>query len=185
MATHPEAIIRYRASVMVLKVHSDALYLSAPVATSSLAVFLEIVCQFESMAPYISPVQSSNWLQPLLLKLNSVPSSSMPKKPRCYGLSLKNVAPHNHKLQYTSTTPQLLALLITPSNNSIHKPWKCDISGYLMVNLNDSSDSTINRDKRNWVTTLPNIILPAFTNMFTHIMFTWTTLQHSSSSSNA
>ena len=34
MATHPQAIIRYRASDMVLNVHSDASYLSAPKARS-------------------------------------------------------------------------------------------------------------------------------------------------------
>jgi hypothetical protein len=30
MWTHPDAIIRYRASDMILNVHSDASYLSAP-----------------------------------------------------------------------------------------------------------------------------------------------------------
>jgi hypothetical protein len=34
MWTHPDAIIRYRASDMILHVHSDALYLSAPKAHS-------------------------------------------------------------------------------------------------------------------------------------------------------
>jgi hypothetical protein len=33
-ATHPDAIIRYRASDMILKVHSDAFYLSTPKARS-------------------------------------------------------------------------------------------------------------------------------------------------------
>jgi hypothetical protein len=34
MWTHPDAIIRYRASDMILNVHSDTLYLSAPKACS-------------------------------------------------------------------------------------------------------------------------------------------------------
>jgi len=34
MWTHPDAIIRYRASDMILNVHSDAAYLSAPKARS-------------------------------------------------------------------------------------------------------------------------------------------------------
>ena len=34
MATNPDAIVRYRASDMVLNVHSDASYLSAPKARS-------------------------------------------------------------------------------------------------------------------------------------------------------
>ncbi len=47
-----------------------------------------------------------------------------------------------------------------------------------MVKLNDSFDSIINPAKRTWATTLPNITLLTFINMFTNIMFTWTTLQH-------
>ena len=34
MWTHPDAIIRYRASDMILNIHSDASYLSAPKACS-------------------------------------------------------------------------------------------------------------------------------------------------------
>ena len=34
MATHPDAVIRYKASDMILNVHSDASYLSAPKARS-------------------------------------------------------------------------------------------------------------------------------------------------------
>jgi hypothetical protein len=39
-------------------------------------------------------------------------------------------------------------------------------------------DSIINPDERTWVTTLPNITQLAFINMFAHIMFTCTTIQH-------
>jgi hypothetical protein len=34
MWTHPDAIIRYRASDMILNIHSDALYLATPKARS-------------------------------------------------------------------------------------------------------------------------------------------------------
>jgi hypothetical protein len=47
-----------------------------------------------------------------------------------------------------------------------------------MVKLNDSFDSIINLAKKTWATTHPNITLLTFINMFAHIMFTWTTLQH-------
>jgi hypothetical protein len=47
-----------------------------------------------------------------------------------------------------------------------------------MVKLNNSSASIINPAKSTWATTLPNITLLTFINIFTHIMFTWTTLQH-------
>jgi hypothetical protein len=44
-----------------------------------------------------------------------------------------------------------------------------------MVKPNASSDSIINRVKRTWATTLPNIILPTYINMFDLVlMFTWT-----------
>ncbi len=48
----------------------------------------------------------------------------------------------------------------------------------VMVKHNNSFDSIINPAKRTWVTTLPNITQLTFINMFTHIMFTCTTLQH-------
>jgi hypothetical protein len=39
MWTHPDAIIQYRASDMILNVHSDASYLSAPKACSRAGVY--------------------------------------------------------------------------------------------------------------------------------------------------
>jgi hypothetical protein len=47
-----------------------------------------------------------------------------------------------------------------------------------MVKLNNSFDFIINPAKRTWATTLPNITMLTFINMFAHILFTWTTLQH-------
>ncbi len=47
-----------------------------------------------------------------------------------------------------------------------------------MVKLNGSFDSIINPAKKPWVTNLPNITLLTFINMFAHIMFTLTILQH-------
>jgi hypothetical protein len=47
-----------------------------------------------------------------------------------------------------------------------------------MVKPNVSFDSMINLAKKTWANTLPNITLLTFINMFAHMMFTWTTLQH-------
>jgi hypothetical protein len=47
-----------------------------------------------------------------------------------------------------------------------------------MAKLNNSFDSIINWTNRTWATTLPNITLLTFINMFAHKMFTWTTLQY-------
>jgi hypothetical protein len=70
MATHPDAKIRYHASNMILNVHSNALYLSAPCAHSRAsgyfflgsAVPLAMDLQFKSMALFTSHAQFSNWL---------------------------------------------------------------------------------------------------------------------------
>jgi hypothetical protein len=47
-----------------------------------------------------------------------------------------------------------------------------------MVKLNDSFDSIINQAKGTWETSLPNITLLMFINIFARIMFTLTTHQH-------
>jgi hypothetical protein len=47
-----------------------------------------------------------------------------------------------------------------------------------MVKLNNSFNSIINPAKIAWETTLPNSTLLTFINMFAHMMFTWTILQH-------
>ncbi len=47
-----------------------------------------------------------------------------------------------------------------------------------MVKLSYSFDSIINRDKRTWATTLPNITQLTFITMFAHIMFTCKTCPH-------
>ncbi len=44
MWTHPDAIIQYRASDMILNVHSDALYLSAPKACSRAGDYFFLGC---------------------------------------------------------------------------------------------------------------------------------------------
>ncbi len=144
----------------------------ALVATSSLAVPLVMDLQFKWMALFTSPAQFSNWWRPPRLKRSLAHSSSMHKRPKSSGWSLKILVIHNHQLPYTLTTPLLLALLITPSSNNVHALWKWGISGSLMVKHNDSFESIINPDKRTWATTLPNITQLTFINMFAHIMYT-------------
>ena len=62
MWTHPDAKIRYRASNMILNIHSDASYLSAPKARSCAGgyFFLGSPNQSLSMAQSISPAPFSN-----------------------------------------------------------------------------------------------------------------------------
>ena len=76
MATNPNAIVRFRASDIVLNVHSDASYLSAPKARNRaggyyfLAASQNMVNQFNSMALFMSHVQYSNLLQHLQQEQN-------------------------------------------------------------------------------------------------------------------
>ncbi len=169
---------------MILNVHSVASYLSASHAESCAGGYFFLgstPCDWspkKSMVLFTSPAQFSNWWLPLWLKRSLAHSSSMHKRPKSSGLSLKNLVIHNHQLTYTLTTPQLLALSKTPSSNNIQALWKWGISGSLMVKHNNSFDSIINPDKRTWATTLPNITQLTIINMFTHIMHTCTTLQH-------
>ncbi len=96
----------------------------APVATSSLAEPLMMDLQFKSMALFTSPAQFSNWWLPPWLKQSLAHSSLMHKRRKSSSLSLKNLVIHNHQLPSTLTTPQLLALLLTPSSNNTHTLWK-------------------------------------------------------------
>ena len=80
MWTDPDAKIRYRASDMILSVHSDASCLSAPKACSRVGGYFFLPNQSLSMVQSISPAPFSNWLQHWLLKLNLVHCFSMHKK---------------------------------------------------------------------------------------------------------
>jgi len=65
--THPDAIIRYRASDMILNVHSDASYLSAPKAHSRAGGYFflgSLPCmetRSNSMGPFMPRVPYSSW----------------------------------------------------------------------------------------------------------------------------
>ncbi len=67
-------------------------------ATSSSAVPFVMDLQFKSMALFTSPAQFSNWWRPLRLKRSFAHFSSMHKKPKSFGLSLKNLVIPNHQL---------------------------------------------------------------------------------------
>jgi hypothetical protein len=76
--THPDAVIQYRASDMILNVHSDVSYLSTPKACSRaggyyfLGIYHAMETQSNSMEPFTSHAPSSSLLLPLLQKPNWV-----------------------------------------------------------------------------------------------------------------
>jgi hypothetical protein len=115
---------------MVLNVHSNASYLSAPHAQSHAGGYF-----FLGSTPRDgSPIQINGAVHVTCTILKLVVASAaevelgtlllMHKKPKSSGLSLKNLVIHNHQLPYTLTTPLLLALLTTLSNDNVHKIWK-------------------------------------------------------------
>jgi hypothetical protein len=124
-STHPESSIRYFASDMQLKIHSDASYLSEPKAKSRIGGYFYLSNNTNPPkkplynGPLFSTQHYSNMWSHLLLRLNLVHFLSMQKKAlsRAYHW-LKWVTtrmPQNSKLK----TPQQMVLsMIQSSKNS-------------------------------------------------------------------
>jgi hypothetical protein len=127
VTTHTDAEIQYCASNMVLNVHSDALYLSAPDAQSHAGGYF-----FLGGTPCDgSPIQiigavhvTCTILKLMVASVAEVELGALFLNAQEAKVILKNLVIRNHQLSYTLTTPLLLALLTTPSNNNIHKLWK-------------------------------------------------------------
>ncbi len=125
MWTLPDAKICYHASDMILNVHSDASYLSAPRAHSCAGSYFFL----GSLPVDGDPIKlnSTIHITCTILKLVAAlaseaelgDSSSMLKKPTSCGLPSLNLAIHNYRHPFTSTTPLPLALSITQSNANV------------------------------------------------------------------
>jgi hypothetical protein len=150
MWTHPDAIIRYRASDMILNVHSDASCLAAPTACSSAGGYF-----FLGSIPHNGePIKLNGAIHITcaILKLVAAFAAEAElgtlflnaQEANVLQLILQNLAIHNRPPQYTLTTQQQLELSTTPSNAKDHKQWRCDICGYWMAKHNDTSNSTTN-----------------------------------------
>jgi hypothetical protein len=128
-STHPEASIRYYASAMQLKIHSDASYLSEPKAKSRLGGYFYLGKKTSPprnpypMAHFCVIQQYSNMWSLLWLKPNLVHFLSMQKKALSHAQQflkwVTNRTPQNSKL----TTPQQMASSITQSNKSAPRQW--------------------------------------------------------------
>jgi len=136
MWTHPDAIIRYRASDMILNVHSDASYLSAPKACSCAGGYIFL----GSLPCDRDPIKLNGAIHVTCTILKLVAASAAEaelgalflnaQEAKYFDLSLPNSDIHNHLHQFTSTTqPQSLSQT-TPSNANDQDQWKCGISGY-------------------------------------------------------
>ncbi len=135
--------IRYLSSNMVLNMHYNASYLSTPKAQSHASGYFSLVAspltllQSSPMVPSISLAPFSNLPQHPPLMPNSVYSFSMLKKLTSSNLSLRNLATHHCLRPSTMTTPSLLGLSTTLSNNYGHEQWICGsfAFGYLTAEL--------------------------------------------------
>ncbi len=110
MWTHPDAVIRYRASDMILNVHSDASCLLAPKARSQAGGYFFL----GSLPHNADPIKLNGTIhvQCTILKLIAASTAEaklgalfwMRKMPKYFDWSLLNLAIHNRLPQYTSTT---------------------------------------------------------------------------------
>jgi hypothetical protein len=178
-STQPEASIRYYASDMQLKIHSDASYLSDPKAKSRIGGYFYLGKKKGPprnpypMAHCYAIQQSSNmwsrlWLRPNLVHLLSVQK----KAPSRAQHSLKwatNRMPQNSKL----TTPQQMALSITPSNKSAAKQWILD-STPSKTEWNRTNSMLVGRQVTpKWEIISLSIILQRITNARDHTIYTF------------
>ena len=151
MWTHPDVAIQYRASDMILNVHSDALYLYTPKASSRAGGYFFL----GSLPRNGDPIKLNRAIHISCTILKLVAASAAEAKlgalflnahePNCFDSSLPNWAINNCQHQYTLTTQQQLVLSTTPSNANNHDKWKCNIFGYWTAKRKDTSSSITNR----------------------------------------
>jgi hypothetical protein len=184
MATHPAAKIRCCASNIVLNVHSAALYLSAPHLRSPAGGYF-----FLGSTPCDgSPIQINGAVHVTCTILKLVVASMAEAELGALFLNAQEAKVNRLVLKELGHLQPLTPIHVdTTTVGIVNNTIKQLRSGTMkmryfwllvMVKHNNSFDSIINPAKRTWVTTLPNITQLTFINMFTHIMFTCTTLQH-------
>ncbi len=164
--THPDVVIQYRASEMILGVHSDASCLSAPktcnhandgysfLSTISLKIEIQLNWMgllFTSPCTILKLVATSAAAE---AKLGALLHNSL----RSSYSSLWNLATHKSPPQNTLTTQQLSALSTMPSSANVCVRLKCNTFGYWMAKL-ELTLAIIS----------PGIILPTYINMSDHI----------------
>eukprot|EP00804_Cyclotella_cryptica_P001552 CCRYP_003759-RA/>CCRYP_003759-RA protein AED:0.38 eAED:0.38 QI:0/0/0/1/0/0.5/2/0/316 len=134
-ASHPNAIVRFTASDMILNIHSDASYLSETKARSRIAGHFFL----GSVPVDDKPITLNGAIYVFCGILKFVVASaaeaelghsfSTAKRAQFCASYSKNLAIRNHQRLRIVTMRQPLALPIIPSRNKDPAPWKCDFSG--------------------------------------------------------
>jgi hypothetical protein len=132
-ATHPIATIRYRASDMILRIHSDASYLSEAKARSRLGGHFYLGDKSSN-----KPDRNNGAiLTTSTIMRNVMPSAAEAKCGALFnntkdGVALRNtlVEIRNLPPQFKSTTPPPTDLPTNNYDNASSSPWTCDSNGY-------------------------------------------------------
>jgi hypothetical protein len=178
---HPDAVVQYRASDMILNVHSNTSYLFALCAQSRTGGYF-----FLSSLPVDGdPIKLNGTIHIKCTILKLVAASAAETKlgalflnaqeAKVLHLTLANLDTHSHRLQFTLTTLPPLALSTIPSNANAPVQWRCDTSGFYMEKCRSTSNFTINLGKKTLVTIPQNTIQWAYVNprFGTNSFFEW------------
>lgn len=154
MLWHHNATIRYHASDMILNVHSDVSYMTAPTSRSYVGnhYFLgslpigsqpiklnEPIHSLCTIIKFVASLAAESELRALFLNA---------RKEIIMRITLHELGTNNHQHQSMLTTLPSSALPTIQSNVNIQDQWKCAISGSLMVKPKNILISITTQDKK-------------------------------------
>eukprot|EP00804_Cyclotella_cryptica_P024240 CCRYP_021232-RA/>CCRYP_021232-RA protein AED:0.12 eAED:0.16 QI:0/0/0/1/0/0/2/0/402 len=132
--THPDVMITYCASNMILAVHSDASYLSETKARSRGRGHFFLSEDTQSPRNNSATLTLAQIIKPV------ISSAAKAELGKSYDNDTSSTSwdIHNHPLPYKSTTPQLLVWLPTSFNQNTPKQWICVSIGSVVMKINNS-----------------------------------------------
>jgi hypothetical protein len=163
---NPDAKIRYPASDMILNVHSDASYLSAPRAHSRAGGYFFL----GSIPANGDPIKLNGAIHITCTILKLVAASAAKaelgalflnaQEAKILRLTLDELGHPQPPTPIHMTTPLPLELSTTPSSNNNPTPWKCVTSGYWMAKCRNISNFITCPNRKSWVIILLNTTRP-------------------------
>jgi hypothetical protein len=163
-ASQEDAILTYKASDMVLAIHSDASYLSEPKARSRAGGHMFMAGKEEI------PINNGAVLNisQIIKAVSSPHCSSTPKwQYQCVKRS-KNLATRKCERRCKPTTRPLMPCSPIKSSRRRSKPWICDSIGYDAAMLRANIGIIGDLEPKTWLTTGRSTTQQATTNRFDH-----------------
>jgi hypothetical protein len=161
---------------MVLNVHSNASYLSAPRARSRAGDYFFL----GSIPIDCDPIKLNGTIHITCTILKLVAASAAEAKlgalflnaqeAKVLRLTLKKLGHPQPPTPIHIDNTTTVGIVITLSNVNAPAPRKCIASGCWTGKLKSISNFIINLDRKTWVITLLNTTQPTFINMYVHIM---------------